>query len=133
MCRAIRVLCVAGDAGRLAELKRASVGAGWELAPGATSQEDALAELDGARAHILVVDGDFPGLPSAALQRFPGLRVIMVDGVSAVADEQPRAKSGSGSGSGSGAQESDFVRVSLGQVREAILGLPRPGGPVRAG
>jgi hypothetical protein len=46
MCRAVKVLCVATDDAALRALKRASVGAGWELAPGATDLRSALDQID---------------------------------------------------------------------------------------
>jgi len=64
MCRALKVLCVAEDAGALAALKRAAVGAEWELAVGATSEEEALAQIGAERPHVLVVFGSFQGLVS---------------------------------------------------------------------
>jgi hypothetical protein len=76
VCRALKVLCVAPDAAALGELKRATVSAGWELAPGATSDEEALAQLHEERPHVLVVFGSFPGLIERALEAYPVLRVI---------------------------------------------------------
>ena len=76
MCRALKVLCVAPDAAALNELRRATVSAEWELAPGATSGEDALARLHEERPHVLVVFGPFPGLVERALEAYPFLRVI---------------------------------------------------------
>jgi hypothetical protein len=76
MCRALKVLCVAPDAAALDELRRATVSADWELAPGATSEEDALARLHEERPHVLVVFGAFPGLVERALEAYPFLRVI---------------------------------------------------------
>ena len=76
MCRALKVLCVAPDASVLGELKRATVSAEWELAPGATSSEEALAQLHEERPQVLVVFGAFPGLAERALEAYPLLRVI---------------------------------------------------------
>src|SRR5262245_2515995 len=70
------VLCVASDAAALSVLKRATVSAEWELAPGATSAEGALAQLHEERPHVLVVFGAFPGLIDRALEAYPFLRVI---------------------------------------------------------
>jgi hypothetical protein len=45
VCRALKVLCVAEDPAALAELKRATVSAEWELAPGATTEQEAIRQL----------------------------------------------------------------------------------------
>jgi hypothetical protein len=107
VCRALKVLCVAEGRERLAELKRATVSAAWELAPGAASEEEALAQLDEARPHVVVAFGPFPRLAAEARAR----------GVRVVADrELPGAA----------------VARSLEEVRGLVLGT-RPGGPVRRG
>jgi hypothetical protein len=109
MCRALRVLCVAADRSALAELKRAVVSAEWELAPGATTEDDAMRHLHGDRPHVLVVFGSFPTLIERALEAYPALLVI-----------SDRAVPGA-------------VTVgSLEQVRAAVKPSNRPGGPVRA-
>ncbi|HET7929089.1 MAG TPA: hypothetical protein VFM40_06000 [Actinomycetota bacterium] len=77
MCRALKVLCVAPDASALDALRRATVSAEWELAPGASSQDEALARLHEERPHVLVVFGAFPGLVERALEAYPFLRVIV--------------------------------------------------------
>ena len=77
MCRALKVLCVAADETALGELKRATVSAEWELAPGATTDEEALAQLHEERPHVMVVFGAFPGLVERALEAYPFLRVIV--------------------------------------------------------
>ena len=111
MCRAVKVLCVAEDTDALSALKRASVGAEWELAPGATTESEALSQLAEGRAHVLVVDGgSFSDLLAMARETYPGLRIITTS-------DEPTAT---------------VVVASLDEVRAAILGLPRPGGPVRA-
>jgi len=46
MCRALIVLCVAEHPASLVPLKSATVSAEWELAPGATNETDALAQID---------------------------------------------------------------------------------------
>ena len=108
MCRALKVLCVAVDASALAELKRAAVSAEWELAPGATSEVEAMRQLHEERPHVLLVFGPFERLVERALETFPGLRVI--------ADRDlPGAT---------------MVASSLHEIRGAVLGRARPGGPV---
>jgi hypothetical protein len=105
----LKVLCVAQDEGSLAALRRAAVSAEWELAPGATTQEDALAQLHDVRPHVVVVSGPFEGFVARALEIAPYLRVI--------AD---RELPGAG-----------VVVGSPEEIREAIAGRRRPGGPVR--
>jgi alkanesulfonate monooxygenase SsuD/methylene tetrahydromethanopterin reductase-like flavin-dependent oxidoreductase (luciferase family) len=109
MCRAVKVLCVATDDAALAALKRASVGAEWELAPGATDLRSALDQIDVERPHALVVFGQFDDLVALAAERFPGIRIVTdrdTPGASAVAG-------------------------SPDDVRDLLAELPRPGGPVR--
>lgn len=108
MCRALKVLCVARDRQALGELKNAAVSAEWELAAGATTEADAVAQIDSERPHILVAFGPFERLVALVRERFPGVRVI--------ADrDMPGAT---------------VVATSLGEVRELVKGSPRPGGPV---
>ena len=106
MCRALKVLCVAPDAAVLQALRSATVSAEWELAPGATSMDDAVARLHEERPHVLVVFGAFPGLVERALDAYPFLRVI--------ADRQTRGA---------------VVVGSADDVRAAVKGSP---GPVRS-
>ena len=111
MCRAITVLCVATDRERLAALKRATVSAEWELAPGAEDEEGALAQIDAERPHIMVVFGPYERLVALAHERFPGMRIV--------ADRDlPGAT---------------VVATSLEEVRGLAKEQPRPGGPVRSG
>ena len=76
MCRALKVLCVALDAEALSALKGATVSAEWELAPGATDEDDAIRQLHAERPHVVVVFGPFPRLVERALEAYPSLRVI---------------------------------------------------------
>jgi hypothetical protein len=109
VCRALKVLCVAPDPETLAELKRAAVSADWELAPGATTEDEALAQLDAEWPHILVVFGDFERFVEQARERHPFIRIV--------ADRDlPGAT---------------VVATSLEEVRGAVGRLPRPGGPIR--
>ena len=110
MCRALKVLCVAETPQALAELKRAAVSADWELAPGATSEAEALRQLHEEHPHVAVVFGDLGGFVTRALEAVPYLRVI--------ADRDLPGAS--------------VVATSLGEVRGAVKGQPRPGGPVRS-
>jgi hypothetical protein len=111
MCRALKVLCVAPDPERLAALKRASVGATWELCPGATTLRAALDQIDVERPHVLVAFGPFEELVALVRERFPGMRIVTDRAVP-------------------GATE---VATSLEEVRGLLLGGPRPGGPVGEG
>jgi hypothetical protein len=108
MCRALKVLCVAGDAEALSALKRAAVSAAWELAPGATDLRGALDQLDLERPHVLVAFGEFGDLIALAHERFPGMRIV--------ADRD--------------APGATVVATSLQEVRGLVKGGPRPGGPV---
>jgi hypothetical protein len=109
MCRALTVLCVAPDEDALQALKLATVSAEWELAPGATSEEAALTQVETERPHVLVVFGDFDGLVARVRESAPLIRIVAdrdVPGATAVAG-------------------------SYDDVRRLVKGLPRPGGPVR--
>jgi hypothetical protein len=110
MCRALTVLCAAADRARLGELKRAAVATEWELAGGATSLEELAAQVSDLRPDVVVVDAALgPDAVTRAREAKPGIRVVSV-GPLGDADEEA---------------------ASLDEVRAAILGLPRPGGPVR--
>ena len=108
MCRAMTVLCVATDRASLTALKQATVAAGWELAPGATNETDALGQVDAARPHVLVAFGPFDRLVALCAERFPGVRIV-------TDRDMPGAT---------------VVATSLEEVRGLVLGVPRPGGPV---
>ncbi len=106
VCTALRVLCVAEDAGALTELKRASVSAEWELAPGATDEAEALRQLREELVHVVVVFGPFEAFVRGALRALPTLRVV--------ADRPLPGAS--------------VVVASLQDVRGAVLGRPGIGG-----
>jgi hypothetical protein len=105
MCGALVVLCVAEDAEALAELKRAAVSAAWELAPGATSSEEALRQLREEGPHVVVAFGDFAGFVAAAREAHPLLRIV-------TDRDLPGAT---------------VVATSLEEVRAAVTGRTRPG------
>jgi hypothetical protein len=109
VCRAVKVLCVATGDDVLARLRRASVGAEWELVPGATDLRGALDQLDIERPHALVAFGPFAELVALAAERFPGMRII-------TDRETPGATD---------------VAASMEDVRGLLAEQPRPGGPVR--
>lgn len=106
-CLALTVVCAAEDHERLRELKRAAVGAEWELSAGATTAEEVLEQIQ-AGAGVLVVTEGIGGIVASVRERFPQLRVV-------------------GVGRLSGA---DVTVESLAEVREAILGRPA-GAPPR--
>jgi hypothetical protein len=109
MCRAVKVLCVATDRASLVALKRASVAAEWELSAGATDADQAIAQLDGDRPHFLVVFGPYAELVATARARYPAIRIV-----------SDRDLPGA-----------DVVATSLAEIRGALVGAPRPGGPAR--
>jgi len=111
VCRSLKVLCVAEDPQALDALKRATVSAEWELVSGAIGENEALRRLHEERPHVVVAFGPFGGLVARALEAYPALRVV--------ADRDlPGAAS---------------VVTSPEEVRGAVLGRPRPGGPVVEG
>jgi hypothetical protein len=109
MCRALKVACVATDDASLALLRAAAVSAEWELAPGATTEAEALTVVDVERPQVLVVFGPYERLVALVSDRFPGTRIV--------ADRD--------------APGATAVATSLEEVRELVRGLPGPGGPVR--
>lgn len=111
MCRAVKVLCVAGDDEALGALRRATTAAEWELTPGATNETDALGLVDAERPHAMVVFGSYEELVSLVRDRFPAMRIVTdrdAPGTSAVAS-------------------------SPDEVREVLRSLARPGGPIVQG
>ena len=109
MCRALKVLCVASDRQALMDLKREAVSAEWELAPGAITEDDALAQLEAERPDVMVVFGDFETLVSLVREGRPSMRIVCdrdLAGATVVVERQE-------------------------EVRDAVRTLPRPAGPVR--
>jgi len=110
MCRALSVLCAAADHAKLSELKRAAVATEWELSGGATSLDELTAQVTDLRPDIVVVDAALgPDAVASAKGAKPGVRVVSLGSL----------------------PDADDEAASLDEVRAAILGLPRPGGPVR--
>ena len=106
----MKVLCVATDRPTLTALKQAAVSVEWELAAGAVGGDDALAQIDLERPHVLVAFGAFGGLVAQVRERFPGIRIVAdrdLPGASAVA-------------------------TSMEEVRGLVGDVPRPGGPIRS-
>ncbi len=113
MCRALKVVCVAAGAPSLAALKRAAAGVVWELTAGATSQDEALAQIESELPLVLVTWGSFGELVREVRRRLPGMRIVWV-------------------GRGEEVPEANASVRSLEDVRRAIKSLPPPGGPVRS-
>lgn len=108
MCRALRVLCAAGDPARLAELKRLTVSTSWELVGGALSLEELLRQTAERDPDVVVFHPGLPGdVEGQVLHVKPTVRVV---------------SSGLAEG-----EENDSGREAL---RAVILGLRGPGGPV---
>jgi hypothetical protein len=111
MCRTLRVLCAASTPDRLAELKRASVSVHWELVGGATSMAELLLQIEEWKPDVLVVHA---GLAAEAVGAVRGMgKRVRIVAIGEVAGADEHAE-------------------SLQDVRQAILGLPPPGGPVRS-
>jgi len=102
------VLCIAPDAESLSALRRASVGAEWELVPGASSIEEALRILEERHPHVVVAQGPPVGLIEAIRARVPYIRIVVV---------------------GERAEGADATVGSLEEVRDAIMGRSPAGGP----
>ena len=114
MCRALKVLCAAPGRERLDELKRAAVSAHWELAGGAASLPELAGQLEQWRPDVVVLEGDLgPAAVGLCRAARPGARIVVVRAVAP-------------------AEGADATIDSLEDVRAAILGVPRPGGPVGA-
>jgi len=109
VCRALKVLCIATDADSLRALKRAAASTEWELVAGATDEAEALRQLHEERPHVVVVFGPFEGFVARALEAYPALRVVTDRDLG----------------------DASVVVASRDEVRAAVLGRPRPGGPVQ--
>jgi hypothetical protein len=113
VCRSLKVLCAAGDTDRLAALRRACVSAHWELVGGSTDTEDLIAQLHGRRPDVVVVGVELGEKAVSLVRSAPWARIVVV-----------------GPGGEALIGAADAWASSLDQVREAVLGLPAPGGPV---
>ena len=110
MCRVLKVLCAAPDRERLSELKRAASGSRWELVGGACSVKELERQMAEFEPDVVVVDA---GLGDHAVDSVRGAgRPARLVAVGRLA-------------------RADAEASEIGEVRAAILGLPRPGGPVR--
>jgi DNA-binding NarL/FixJ family response regulator len=111
VCRALKVLCVAPDAGRLLELKRAAVSVHWEQVGGARSVEELADQVERLAPDVVALDASM-GMDAVRIvrARWPRARIVSVGGELTGADAS--------------AQPAD--------LRDAILGVPPVGGPVRS-
>jgi hypothetical protein len=110
MCRALKVLCAAVSSERLAHLEQASVSVHWELVGGATSLPELLLQIEAERPDVVVIHEGLGPQAVQAVRTLSGSCRIVTVGNLVGADEQAE---------------------SIDHIREAILGLPRPGGPIR--
>jgi hypothetical protein len=117
MCRALKVLCAAPGRDELAKLRRAVVSVNWELVGGATTLADLDEQVRGWSPDVVVVDGSF-GPEAVELVRGarPSARIV------AVGEHGKTSHGGEGPDEWAG---------SLEDIRNVVLGMPRPGGPVR--
>ena len=112
MCRALRVLCAALGAERLSTLKRAAVSAYWELAGGAATLDQLAEQIALWEPDVIVADIEIgPEAVSLVREVRPSARLVLAGATGPV-------------------EGADECVNSLEDVRAAILGLPRPGGPV---
>jgi hypothetical protein len=116
MCRALAVLCAAPDAERLSELKRALVSANWELVGGATGLDELASQVRELSPHVVVIDGLQPEARARVREMSATARIVVVEGRSPLEEAE--------------ATDDRVVSAPRSAVREAILGLPSPGGPV---
>jgi hypothetical protein len=112
MCRALKVLCAAPSPERLAELKGGSVSVHWELAGGAISVAELADQVTGYGPDIVVLDASLG--PAAVAAARSGAKTVQV--ISVGVEVIPGA---------------DGHAATPDEIRDAILGAPRPGGPVR--
>jgi hypothetical protein len=110
VCRALKVLCGAGSHDRLLEMKRAAVSVHWELVRGATSLDELVSQVDESRPDVVVIDSALgPDAASRVRDRMPNVRILAVGGP----------------------LEGANASTDLDGVRDAVLSLPPPAGPVR--
>jgi hypothetical protein len=110
VCRALKVMCAAPDPHSLRILKGAAVSVSWELVGGATTAEQLVKQLDEHAPDVLVLDAALPGVAIDAIRSAaPRTRVVALGPIAGV----------------------DGVADTPKGIRDAILGLPPVGGPVR--
>lgn len=109
MCRALKILCAAPTPSNLAELKRVTVSVHWELVGGATSDEDLISQIEAWNPDVVVFDSRLGSdVERRVREAKETVRVVVVD---------------------PGEGEDVYKKE---RIRQAIVGLPQPGGPVRA-
>ena len=90
-------------------LKRAAVSVDWELVGGAVSLDELDAQLATWAPDVVAIDAGLGAdAPARVKERLPRAQVAVI-----------------------GADQAAGQALSRDEVRAAILGLPRPGGPVR--
>src|SRR5437763_11139635 len=100
----------AAEPGRLMELKRAAVSASWEVVDGPGTADELAAAVAAERPDVVVIDEGLTGLAVARVRRARrGVRVVSVGSLPGVDASVP----------------------ALEGLRDAIMGLPGPGGPAR--
>ncbi len=109
MCRSLRVLVASSSPDRLSALRQAAAGAEWELSGGAVALEGLVVALESGEPDVVVIDAEL-GLEAVRTVRRarPGARLVAFGPL-------PGADAEAG---------------SYEEIGAAILGLPRPGGPV---
>jgi hypothetical protein len=110
MCRALKVLCAASTRERLAELKRAAVSVHWEMVGGALSVAELAEQVELHAPDVVVVDESLGAAGVDAVRAAPSSTRLVAVGT------LPNA---------------DAMAGDIDDVRDAILGVPRAGGPVR--
>jgi chemotaxis response regulator CheB len=111
MCRALKVLCAASGRDRLVELKKATVSTNWELVGGVPSLGELAGQVESWRPDVVVIDESLGADAINAVRSvMDRVRVVIV---------------------GAPVEGADETAASFEEVRAAVLGLPKPGGPVR--
>jgi len=110
VCRALRLLCGAPTPDRLLALRRAATTVSWEVVGSGTTAADLERLALEVRPDVVVLDGLGADVIAVVRRARPGVRVVTVAGPDEGADADSPTLEG---------------------LREAILGVPGPGGPVR--
>ena len=96
---------------RMVELKKATVSTNWELVGGASSLAELVEQVESWRPDVVVIDEPL-GAEAIQAVRSARERVRIVTVGALVEDADENAS-------------------SLEEIRAAVLGLPKPGGPIR--
>jgi DNA-binding NarL/FixJ family response regulator len=111
VCRALRVLCASSNDDGLSKLKKAAVSAHWEVVGGAASLDELVKQLGEWNPDVVVIDAAMGSEAVRAVREArPAIRIVTLGPL--LAGE-------------------DAAAETLLDVRRAMLGLPRTGGPVR--